>query len=89
MSDYDPDSTASNYSIQPGKSVDYPSQGKAMDPADHPSTSMPDATDHHDGTVLGTDLLKRAFATNKATGGKMQSVDMGAADNIGYIAGRR
>lgn len=34
---------------------DWAQMGKALDPSDHPANNMPDATDHHDGTVLGTD----------------------------------
>lgn len=83
------DEGASNYTVQPGVNRDYPSIGRPMDPSDHSASNMPTATQDHDGTVLGTDMLKRAFDVNKATGGRMQSVDMGAADNIGYIVGRR
>lgn len=46
---------ASNRSIQPGVSIDYPKAGKPMDPADHPATSIPTATEDHSGTTLSTD----------------------------------
>lgn len=32
--------------------ADLPSPGTAMDVNDHPANTVPDATDHHDGTVL-------------------------------------
>lgn len=57
MTDYDmtQNKNASNYSIQPGYSVDYPKQGTPMDPADHPATDVPDATEAHSGTELSYD----------------------------------
>lgn len=32
-----------------------PKPGSPIDPANHPATSIPDATEHHDGTVLPTE----------------------------------
>lgn len=64
---------------------DWAQMGKVIDPADHPATNMPDATDHHDGTVLGTDTLRRAMNVDKETGGAGQKNAMGAAENIDYI----
>lgn len=49
--EYGVDSTASNFTIQPGK---------AMDPVDHPANNMPTATEHHWGTELG-DRMKSNF----------------------------
>lgn len=43
---------------------DWAQMGKAIDPADHPATNIPDATDHHDGTVLGTDGASTMDAVN-------------------------
>jgi len=56
MSDYDmtQNRNASNYSVQPGVSVDYPKPSTPMNPADHPATNMPTATQHHWGTVAST-----------------------------------
>lgn len=35
-----------------------PKPGSPIDPANHPATSIPDATEHHDGTELGYATLK-------------------------------
>lgn len=59
--------SASNMSIQAGNGS-YPGSGTPIDPADHPATNIPDATDHHDGTVLSTgmDRLRTQFQQSDA-----------------------
>lgn len=56
MADYDmtKNKGASNYSVQPGQSIDYPKPATPMDPSDHPATNVPNATQHHWGTVAST-----------------------------------
>lgn len=40
----------------------FPSQGSAMDPKDHPANTVPDATEHHWGTVASTaDAATRGY----------------------------
>lgn len=77
MADYDmtQNRTASNYAIQPGKSVDYPSPGTPMDPADHPATNMPTATQHYDGSQDG------GFAAKYMRG--MQTLASGTSKSAG------
>lgn len=53
MSDISDNKGATNYSVQPGYSKDYPPQAKALDPRDHPAYNVPDATDHHRGSTYG------------------------------------
>lgn len=36
----------------------------AMDVKDHPSNTVPNATEHHDGTVLGIDKLRNEMVGN-------------------------
>lgn len=42
---------------------DWPSIGKALDPANHPATSMPTATQHYDGNVLKDSMSGRSDYT--------------------------
>lgn len=48
---------------------DWAQMGHPIDPADHPATNMPDATDHHDGTVLS--VTPRADVHDMVNRGKI------------------
>lgn len=51
--------------------ADYPDQGTPMDASDHPANTVPDATDHHDGSVFN--VPSRDYSKQPASLGEIVS----------------